>query len=198
MGWIGWVLAAIAIGVAFWLRRQLAAERAHNNEIVCAKLDVDNRLDSLLTEQAARVDAGAVAGIADRLDGRLRAADEHLQRASAAFGDYREHVRQFDAAVQYCLQPVELIFGADKASLDQLVHHVEGARRKLFETRTLLEKHPLHGAADTLASVFGDLHELTGCAVDLRAHAEAEPPETAGDPVDVAERAQADTAAASR
>ena len=54
--------------------------------------------------------------------------------------DYRQLVKNYDAAVQYCLQPVEMIFGADKAGLDQLVKHVEEARRRLFLARVELEK----------------------------------------------------------
>jgi two-component system NtrC family sensor kinase len=70
--------------------------------------------------------------------------------------DYRKLVQQYDVAVQYCLQPVDLIFSADKASLEILVKHVEEARRKLFEARAAVEKSPL----------LTDAKELLGDASD--------------------------------
>jgi len=159
MEWIGWALAAAAIAVAVVLWRRLAAERAHAGELLYAKLDAENALDALRTKQAERDVLAREAA----LNGPLAAATPHLResletlraaidRADADLAGYRERVARFDAAVQYCLQPVELIFGADKATLDQLVAHVEGARRKLFEARSALEKHPVHrDSADVLA-----------------------------------------------
>lgn len=179
MEWIGWVLAVIAIGAAVWLRRQLVAERAHNNELVCEKLEADNRFEALDADQAAKVDPGLFVDNADRLGRHLHAVDETVQQAKTALSDYRECVKQFDAAVQYCLQPVELIFGADKASLDQLVHHVEGARRKLFDARTLMDKHPLHRTDDALDGLPGIVRELATQIDELRARALATPADVA-------------------
>lgn len=182
MEWLGWVLAAVAIAAAVRLWRQLAAERAHGSEVLYGKLDAENRIDALLAEQAATADTGNVfIPVADRLDAAVTSTRTQLERAAADFGDYREHVKRFDAAVQYCLQPVELIFGADKASLDQLVHHVEAARRKLFETRSLLEKHPLHGAAGALDGALGEVCELAVYADGLRVGTLAAAPDAPAD-----------------
>ena len=66
---------------------------------------------------------------AHELDAPLASVRSQVDHAARQLVDYRTLVKRYDAAVQYCLQPVELIFGADKASLDKLVLHVEGARR---------------------------------------------------------------------
>lgn len=177
MEWLGWGCALVVGGLAAWLWRQLAGERAHTSDLLCARLEAENRLDVLQVErdaQAAMVDADAVyAAVAERLDAPLEAARAHLESADAAFADYRERVKKFDAAVQYCLQPVELIFGADKASLDQLVHHVESARRKLFDARTELTRHPLHSGAAALGGGLDDISQLTDYAQALRSGGEA-------------------------
>jgi signal transduction histidine kinase len=83
--------------------------------------------------------------------------------------DYRKLVKQYDAAVQYCLQPVDLIFGADKSSLDKLVKHVEDARRKLFEARTALEKSPLlKDAKELLVDASEGLSQLGSLVLNLK------------------------------
>jgi signal transduction histidine kinase len=83
--------------------------------------------------------------------------------------DYRQLVQQYDAAVQYCLQPVDLIFSADKSSLDKLLKFVEDARRKLFDARTILEKTTLiKDAKALLADSRGSLGELVGVAANVK------------------------------
>lgn len=69
---------------------------------------------------------------------------------------------------------MELIFGADKASLDKLVLHVEGARRALFEARGNLEKssaldesrHLLETAAESLRDIGALTQSLSQFAAD--------------------------------
>ena len=170
MVWFGWVLAAAAIAVAVWLWRLLRAERVHAGELLYEKIEVENELDLLRTQEV--VDTGANASLQEvsvHLLPPLQSAQHRLEELDGQLTGYRDKVRQFDAAVQYCLQPVEMIFGADKTTLDQLVHHVEGARRKLFESRTAVEKHPLHSAADALGGTLDELHALTASARELRA-----------------------------
>ena len=177
MAWFGGisaVVAIVAIGVVVWLWRQLEAERTHARDALYTRIDAENQLDALRAAQGAKTEANvALSEVLARLDPALASTRAHLEQAGGEFVDYREQVKRFDAAVQYCLQPVELIFGADKASLDQLVHHVEGARRKLFEARTNVEKHPLHSATDALDSGLGDLRGLVDYAGDLRQSAAA-------------------------
>ncbi|MET0225175.1 MAG: ATP-binding protein [Dokdonella sp.] len=167
MQWIGWMVAIVALGAALWLWRKLAAERAHAAQLLYARIDAENEVDTMRTHQervlrAARTSAlGDLLGeVSPQLHAPLQALQVHLDTAKRQFADYRELVRRYDAAVQYCLQPVELIFGADKASLDQLMQHVEGARRKLFDARNALEKNSVHrgdsllqGASDALQQI---------------------------------------------
>lgn len=156
MEWLGWLLAVLAIATAVYFRRQLTLERGRATEQLCARMEAENRLDALQSELASRsghVDpAQARAALLGELAAPLQATRERLDEAGDGFVDYREQVRRFDAAVQYCLQPVELIFGADKAGLDQLVSHVEGARRALFEARAAMLAHPLHSGTPDLGA----------------------------------------------
>lgn len=177
MAWVGWVIAILAIGAAAWFWRQLATERAHAGELLYAKLDIENEMDALRTDTAQATEAAAAAvgdGLGDivrQLRDPLESVRENLESTQTDLVDYRECVKRFDAAVQYCLQPVELILGADKATLAELVSHVEGARRKLFETRTAVEKNPLHKQADALTGSLDQLQTLIEYARELLAAA---------------------------
>jgi hypothetical protein len=171
-----WLVLLLTIAVAgvivAWLWRELNTERARNHELVYEKIDLENALDGARSG-SSRVDSGAVAhdalvAVANRLDAPLGSARAHLEDVGAQIEDYRERVRQFDAAVRYCLQPVEMIFGADKATLDQLVTHVEGARRKLFEARAALQKSALHKSAGPLDGGLGEIEVLADYARALR------------------------------
>ena len=177
MAWIGWVIAILAIGAAAWFWRQLVTERAHAGELLYAKLDIENEMDALRTDTAQATEAAAAAagdGLGDivrQLRDPLESVRENLESTQTDLVDYRECVKRFDAAVQYCLQPVELILGADKATLAELVSHVEGARRKLFETRTAVENNPLHKQADALTGSLDQLQTLIEYARGLLAAA---------------------------
>lgn len=173
MEWLGWVVAVLAAGVAAWLLRALRTERGRSHELLYEKIDLENELDSARSsapsEDAAHAAAhDALVAVANRLDAPLGSARAHLEDVDAQIADYRERVRLFDTAVQYCLQPVEMIFGADKATLDQLVSHVEGARRKLFEARAALQKSPLHLAKGPLDGGLGEIDVLADYARALR------------------------------
>jgi two-component system NtrC family sensor kinase len=169
MAWIGWILAVAAIGAAAWLWRELGAERSHTSELLCSKMTVEDELDVLRTQQSAHGDAAPTfAAVGAQLDAPLGSVRAHLERAGTQLDDYRQRVKHFDEAVQYCLQPVELIFGADKAGLAELVRHVEGARRKLFESRGALEKNPLHNGAGALGVGLADLADLAGLVRNLQ------------------------------
>jgi two-component system NtrC family sensor kinase len=167
MAWIGWGVAILAMGAAAWLWRQLARERAHAEELLYAKLDLENEMDALRADSAQGVEAAVAAAgvgvgeVARHLHDPLESICRNLESTQADLVDYRGRVKRFDEAVQYCLQPVELILGADKASLVQLVSHVEGARRKLFEARTAVEKNPLHKQANALTTSLDQLQTLS-------------------------------------
>lgn len=168
MMWIGWIVALIAIGVAIWMARRLAREQAASTQLRFAKIDAENAAAAMRVNHDKAVGAAGLAPLgrvlgttAQELDAPLASVRSQVDHAARQLVDYRTLVKRYDAAVQYCLQPVELIFGADKTSLDKLVAHVEGARRALFEARTDLEKssaldesrHLLETAAESLRDI---------------------------------------------
>lgn len=160
MQWLGWAIAFVALVALlllwFRLHAQLRTERQRGSDLLCGKIELENQLDALqsqLAEKAGYVEPQVVREeFAASLDGALESLRGRMQQNRLELADYSACVRRFDAAVQYCLQPVELIVGADKASLDELVRHVEGARRQLFDARAELVAHPLHGGAPELGA----------------------------------------------
>ena len=110
-----------------------------------------------------------VAGVAHEINTPLGFIKSNVEVIGDLLDDYRKLVKQYDAAVQYCLQPVDLIFGADKSSLDKLVKHVEDARRKLFEARTTLEKSALlKDAKELLTDASDGLAQLGSLVLNLK------------------------------
>lgn len=177
MIWLGWVVAVVAVAVAVMLSRKLKDAHAHAEDLLYAKIDAENALES---DQAVEpTQANPFHDLVERLDPSLESVREHLLELDSNLIEYRKLVGQFDAAVQYCLQPVELILGADKASLDELVRHVEGARRKLFDARSALEKNPLHVAPIMAISPVDDVQAMIEYVRALPATVAIAPP--AGD-----------------
>jgi hypothetical protein len=164
MVWIGWVIAILAIPMVAWLWKERSTERSMYSELLCAKIKVDNDFDLLRAQHVvpSPIAPPPFAAFGAQLEEPLESVRAHLDRAGVQLDDYRARVKHFDEAVQYCLQPVELIFGADKATLSELMRHVEGARRKLFESRSALEKNPMHNGAGALAVGLGDMEDLIG------------------------------------
>lgn len=168
MMWVGWIIAVVAIGAAVWFARQLAAERALTTQLRFAKIEAENASDAMRANQSQALGTAGLAPLgkllgatAHDLDAPLASVRSQVDHAARQLVDYRTLVKRYDAAVQYCLQPVELIFGADKQHLDKLVAHVESARRALFEARGNLEKssaldesrHLLETAAESLRDI---------------------------------------------
>jgi len=144
MVWMGWLVAAIAVCIAVWLYLQLRKERATTRHLDDELVDALGEVDTLRAIQAQLVPASEEALLGRLASGFVTDVQAPLAEAVARVGvvgtsldDYRALVKAYDNAVQYCLQPVEMIFGADKAGLDQLV---EDARRKLFTARAALDK----------------------------------------------------------
>jgi signal transduction histidine kinase len=110
-----------------------------------------------------------VAGVAHEINTPLGFVKSNVEVVGDLLDDYRKLVKQYDAAVQICLQPVDLIFNADKASLDKLVKHVEEARRKLFEARAAVEKSPLlKDAKELLGDASDGLAQLSSLVLNLK------------------------------
>lgn len=147
MAWIGWVIALAGLATAGLLFMRLRDERAANAHLSDEHAEALAEIDHLRASRASLIPAGELGTIGQLALATASSADLPLRVACdqvAAVGDrldqYRKLVKEYDAAVQYCLQPVEMIFGADKAGIDQLVKHVEEARRRLFVARSNLEK----------------------------------------------------------
>ena len=154
MPWIAWIVAlAFALAAAFLyvrLRGERGARERLDGELARAQAEIEELRTTreLIVPAGERAILGRVAGgVAAGVAPPLAEAADGLASVAAQLDDYRALVKAYDNAVQYCLQPVEMIFGADKAGLDQLVKHVEDARRKLFSARAALEKSPLLGEA---------------------------------------------------
>lgn len=187
---LGWVVAVVAIGLAAWSFVRLRAERAALAGVRAAKAEADAEIDRLHAMQARLVQVAGHAAIGSlaaeigaELAGPLADATGNVEVVAGRLEDYRGLVKAYDAAVQYCLQPVEMMFGADKASLDRLVSHVEDARRKLFEARLALDRSSALSESRTLlGDTATELRRVNALADGLDGFAVRE---TGAGPVDV-------------
>src|ERR1700748_3469122 len=164
------IVAVVATGFSAWKLRE------ENTRLCSAKAAAETQIEQLQATQAQLLDTsklGAigqmVTGVAHEVHAPLGFVKGNVEVVAELLEDYRKLVKQYDAAVQYCLQPVDLIFGADKASLDKLVKHVEDARRKLFEARAALESSSLLKDAKELLGDAGDgLGQLASLVQNLK------------------------------
>lgn len=147
MVWIVLLLAVAAMGGAGFLALRWSEERKANQRLRSERMQLADEIEGLKSNQNRLLrsvpmsNVGSVADqVAREVDSPIGFAHSQLEGVGELLDDYRKLVKNYDAAVQYCLQPVEMIFGADKAGLDQLVKHVEEARRRLFMARVELEK----------------------------------------------------------
>jgi len=166
------LLLAICAGLGYELmrtRRQMLVLRAGNSES-------EEELKRLQASQSQVIHTTKlaslgqmVAGVAHEINTPLGFVKSNVEVVGDLLDDYRTLVKQYDAAVQVCLQPVDLIFNADKASLDKLVKHVEEARRKLFEARAAVEKSPLlKDAKELLGDASEGLAQLSTLVLNLK------------------------------
>ncbi|MBS0571130.1 MAG: hypothetical protein JSS28_11010 [Proteobacteria bacterium] len=164
------VVACAALGVA------LAQQRRQNLVLRAGQAETEAELKHLQASQSQVIHTTKlaslgqmVAGVAHEINTPLGFVKSNVEVVGDLLDDYRKLVKQYDAAVQVCLQPVDLIFNADKASLDKLVKHVEEARRKLFEARTAVEKSPLlKDAKELLGDASEGLAQLSSLVVNLK------------------------------
>ncbi len=165
--WQAWMLQRSQEKIAALQRQLIDAEtEARHQHGIQAQVMQSSKLTSL---------GQMVTGVAHEINAPLGFVKNNVEVIGDMLDDYRKLVQRYDAAVQYCLQPVDLIFGADKSSLDKLVTHVEEARRKLFEARTNVENSPLLGdARDLLADAGEGLDQLSGLLANLRSFSQAD------------------------
>ncbi|UXI68844.1 sensor histidine kinase [Tahibacter amnicola] len=165
--------AAAALG---WRWKQSEADKAR---LLAEHQQVEAELKQLQSSQAQVIHTTKlaslgqmVAGVAHELNTPLGFVKSNVEVVCDLLDDYRKLVKAYDAAVQYCQQPVDLMFGADKSSLDKLVKHVEESRRKLFEARTNVEKSPLLTEAKELLADAGDgITQLASLVQNLKGFA---------------------------
>lgn len=176
MLWTSWVLALIAFAAVAYLFMRLHDERASTQRLRNERMHLADEIEQLQATRARLLEAqpmqiaGRMAAVvAGEIDLPLGATRDQVQGLGKQLDAYRQLVKNYDAAVQYCLQPVEMIFGADKAGLDQLVKHVEEARRQLFSARRELEKSPLlSDSKSALAAAARELERSTLLVGGLR------------------------------
>jgi signal transduction histidine kinase len=164
------VIACAALGYA------LISERKQNLVLRAGQAETEAELKRLQASQSQVIHTTKlaslgqmVAGVAHEINTPLGFAKSNVEVVGDLLDEYRGLVQQYDMAVQYCLQPVDLIFGADKSSLDKLVKHVEDARRKLFEARAAVEKSALlTDAKELLGDASEGLAQLSSLVVNLK------------------------------
>lgn len=169
------VLAAAA-GALFWRLRQAEAAKTrlaaeHQQTEVELKQLQSSQAQVIHTTKLASL-GQMVAGVAHELNTPLGFVKSNVEVIADLLDDYRKLVKDYDIAVQYCQQPVDLMFGADKESLDKLVKHVEESRRKLFEARRAVEKSPLlTEAKELLADSADGITQLAALVQNLKGFA---------------------------
>lgn len=153
MEWLGWLVALLALAGAAWSWRGYRAERARADELLYEKMDLENELDSIHAERVANPPPPPVVVVAAP---ELPAPDAphpaltHLDELATQLDDYRKHNRAYDTAVQHCLQPLELLIGADQETMAAALAHIDAARKPLFAARAAVQKSPLHRDAEAL------------------------------------------------
>ena len=136
---IGWIVAAAVLVLAsvlvLRLRSQLASCREQSEESRRVLHQVQEEAEKRRSDAVLGRMLGDLAGSLVREPAAPTVMPESLVETLV---DYHKRVHDYDAAVQYCLQPVELMPGADKDDLEHLMEHVTGARKRLFQARAAL------------------------------------------------------------
>jgi len=194
MDWVIIVLLLVALAAIVQLWLELARQKRQTLSANFAVEEAQRELDRLQAAQTQTIHVTRlaalgqmVASIARDINVPLGFARNNIRSIIELLEEYRGLVQHYDTAVQHCLQPVDLLFSADKASLDKLVKYVEEARRKLFEARASVESSALpQKAGQLLADADDGLGELVERAQSLKDFARSDSDTTAL--VDVGER----------
>jgi|GEM_PF-1725776 len=153
MEWVGWLLALLAVAGAAWLLRAYRAERARAAELLYEKMDLENELDTLHAGRVANPPAPAPVVVVNAPSHAAEDAAAPLQALAGQIDELRARSRAYDAAVEQCLQPLELMVGADSQTLSAALAHIDKARKPLFAARMALLKTPLQRDSAALAAV---------------------------------------------
>jgi signal transduction histidine kinase len=163
MDWITVVLLLIALAAVVQLWMELSRQKKQTLSANFAVEEAQHELERLQAAQAQTIHVTRLAalgqmvvGIARDTNVPLGFAQNNLSMIVELLDEYQVLVQRYDMAVQHCLQPVDLLFSADKATLDKLVKYVEEARRKLFEARANVESSALPRNAKQLLLDSGD------------------------------------------
>lgn len=194
MDWIIIVLLLVALAAIVQLWLELTRQKKQTMSANFAVEEAQRELERLQAAQTQTIHVTRlaalgqmVASIARDINVPLGFARNNIRSIIELLEEYRGLVQSYDTAVQHCLQPVDLLFSADKASLDKLVKYVEEARRKLFEARANVESSALpRKAGQLLADADDGLGELVERAQSLKDFARSDSDATAL--VDVGER----------
>src|SRR5690242_19607440 len=170
------VIVILLLGGCIWLGYEVHRLQRENLLLKAGSNESEDELKKMQASQSQVIHTTKlaslgqmVAGVAHEINTPLGFVKSNVEVVGDLLDDYRNLVKQYDAAVQYCLQPVDLIFGADKASLEKLVKHVEDARRKLFEARAAVEKSPLlNDAKELLGDASEGLAQLSTLVLNLK------------------------------
>jgi signal transduction histidine kinase len=170
------VIVFLLLGGCIWLGYEVHRLQRENLVLRAGSTESEDELKKLQSSQSQVIHTTKlaslgqmVAGVAHEINTPLGFVKSNVEVVGDLLDDYRNLVKQYDAAVQYCLQPVDLIFSADKASLEKLVKHVEEARRKLFEARAAVEKSPLlTDAKELLGDASEGLAQLSTLVLNLK------------------------------
>ena len=182
MDWIIVVLLLIALAAIVQLWLDLSKQKKQTLSARFAVEEAQRELEHLQAAQAQTIHVTRLAalgqlalGIARDMTVPLGLSRNNLAMIAELLDEYRTLVQRYDTAVQHCLQPVDLLFSADKASLDKLVKFVEEARRKLFEARANVESSALpRNARQLLADCADDLGQLSARAQSLKEFARSD------------------------
>ncbi len=161
MEWVGWLMAFLAALGAVWLLRAYRAERSRAAELLYEKMDLENELDSLHAERVANPPEPAPV-VVEPVVVTSNVAEEAavpLRELAGQIDEFRARSRSYDAAVEQCLQPLELMVGADAQTLAAALAHIDKARKPLFAARIALLKTPLQKGNAALAAVHDALQD---------------------------------------
>ena len=165
---IGWIVAGVVLllaAIVVWrLKSQLADSHEQAEELRVAWHQSQEELE----QQRSNAALGRMLGdLAPSLVPEGKTPQAPPEELVQTMVDYRRRIHDYDSAVQYCLQPVELMPGAEDDDLDKLLEHVTGARKRLFAARAaLIEDDMLQRLPDLVQQAVGhEPHDDLGTAL---------------------------------